>query len=242
MRAIRRHGLWGAIAAAALMLVMLGTDAAPAATSPDAAPMVHTRPLQAIPATELPLENGVPVMPAWDGTVRRFVFETVEEATPLIEEVEEIVRPGEVQRLIIPSINLDSDVVRQGIERVDGDLRYATANFDVGQYGGFNPGEGENVVLAGHVGTRDGRGGHIFRDLQHVQPGDDVEIHTAQGMRRYVVTEILHVDADAVGVMESTGSEQVTLITCRLCNVDCERLVVVAVPKPESGDELVPVA
>ena len=59
---------------------------------------------------------------------------------------------------------------------------------------------------------------------------------------RYVVTDVLHVDAESVGVMESTGNEQVTLITCRLCNVEWERLVVVAVPKREPGDEVVSVA
>ena len=88
-------------------------------------------------------------------------------------------------------------------------------------------------MLAGHVGTRDGSGGHIFRDLQHLQPGDAVEIHTAQGVRHYVVAEILHVDADAVQVMAPSDREQVTLITCRLCNIDCDRLVVVAVPRSE---------
>ena len=221
------------MAAAALLLVMVGTDAAPAETRVGESTVVGIRPLQPIPAATLPTENGVPVLPAWDGTPRRFVFETVTEATPLIEDAEVIERPGAVQRLVIPAIKLDSDVARQGIEQVDGELRYRTPNFVVGQYGGFNPGEEENVVLAGHVGTRDGSGGHIFRDLQHLQPGDAVEIHTAQGVRHYVVAEILHVDADAVQVMAPSDREQVTLITCRLCNIDCDRLVVVAVPRSE---------
>ena len=98
MRAIRQHGLWGAIAAAALVLVMLGTDASPAATAPTDAVVVRTRALQAIPTADLPTENGVPVLPAWDGIPRSFVFETAEESVALIKAVEEIVLPGAVQR------------------------------------------------------------------------------------------------------------------------------------------------
>ena len=238
MRAIRQHGLWGAIAAAALVLVMLGTDASPAATAPTDAVVVRTRALQAIPTADLPTENGVPVLPAWDGIPRSFVFETAEESVALIKAVEEIVLPGAVQRLVIPAINLDTDVERQGIQQVDGDLRYQTPKFVVGQYGGSNPGEGENVVLAGHVGTRDGSAGNVFRDLQNVQPGDAIQIHTARGVREYVVQEIRHVGSEAVEVMQPSGQEQVTLITCRLCNVDCERLVVVAVPRePDRAGE-----
>lgn len=235
MRAIRKYGFWGAMASAGLVLVMLGTDAAPAALTPSEAPVVRTRPVQAIPTADLPTENGVPVLPAWDGTPRSFVFETVAEPVPLIEAVAEIVRPGAVQRLVIPSINLDSSVEQQGLEQVDGELHYRTPDFVVGQYGGYNPGEGGNVVLAGHVGTRDGSGGSIFRDLQHVAKGDAVQVFTAEGLRVYVVSEIIHVSSDAVEVMHPSGREQVTLITCRLCNVDCERLVVVAVPRGEAA-------
>lgn len=243
MRAIRKHGLWGMIAVSALLLLMLGTDAAAADATPSGSPVVRTRALQPIPAASLPTENGVPVLPAWDGTPRTLVFETVAEPTPLIENVATIERPGEVQRLVIPSINLDSDVVRQGIEKVGGELHYGTPNLVVGQYGGFNPGEGENVVLAGHVGTRDGSGGHVFRELQQVQRGDRVEVYTAQGLQIYVVDEIRHVGGEAVEVMAPTNREQITLITCRLCNVDCERLVVVAVPQREDDAlETVPLA
>jgi len=243
MRAIRKHGFWGMMATAALVLVMLGTDAAPADAKPSAGPVVRTRAVQSIPAASLPTENGVPVLPAWDGTPRTLVFETATVATPLIENAATIERPGEVQRLVIPSIRLDTEVVPQGIEQVDGALRYGTPNFVVGQYGSFNPGEGENVVLAGHVGTRDGRGGHVFRDLQNVQRGDRVEVHTARGAQLYVVDDIQHVGGGAVEVMASTDREQVTLITCRLCNVDCERLVVVAVPlRDDDAGESSPVA
>ena len=69
------------MAAAALLLVMVGTDAAPAETRVGESTVVGIRPLQPIPAATLPTENGVPVLPAWDGTPRRFVFETVTEAT-----------------------------------------------------------------------------------------------------------------------------------------------------------------
>ena len=57
------------------------------------------------------------MLPAWDGTPRRFVFETVTEATPLIEDAEVIERPGAGNRLVIPAIKLDSDVARQGSSR-----------------------------------------------------------------------------------------------------------------------------
>ena len=244
MQAIRRHGFWGLVATAALALIMVGTDAAPSqpeVTSGEA-PVVATRPAQVAPPTSLPMEDGVAVLPAWDGTPRRFVFAEAEEPMRLIEGVETIERPGAVQRIIIPRLHLDAEVVQSGVEQVDGALRYATPNFVVGQYGGINPGEGSNVVLAGHVGTRDGSGGSVFRDLRLLERGDAVEVHTKDGAVQYVVDEIRHVGSEALGVMQPTSREQVTLITCRRCNVDCERLVVVAIPAPEAEGVEAPVA
>jgi LPXTG-site transpeptidase (sortase) family protein len=174
-------------------------------------------------------------MPAWDRTLRRFEFELADGTTPLIEDAAIISPPGHGQRLVIPAISLDSDVERKGLQLVDRELRYETPTHIVGQYGGGNPGEGSNIVPARHVGTRDGSGGHIFRNLQLLATGDAIELLTAAGTRHYVVSEVRHVGADATDVMEPGRADRVALITCHLCNVDCEQLVVVATPRSEDA-------
>ena len=55
MRAIRQHRASGAIAVAALALIMVGTDAPPSETDASgAAPVLRTRAVQAIPASSSP--------------------------------------------------------------------------------------------------------------------------------------------------------------------------------------------
>ncbi|MEE9277770.1 MAG: sortase [Dehalococcoidia bacterium] len=232
MAAIRKHWFWGSIALVSLLLVMVGLDARPANSMDSATkPMVRTRPLHVETATAgLPREHGVPVLPATQEQPREFTFVAAESPVRLLPETDRIQLPGSVQRLVIPAISLDSEVVQVGLVAEGGTLQYETANFVVGQYRGVNPGQGDNVVLAGHVGTRNGQGGQVFRDLRKLELGDRLETYTDIGMTEYVVTEIRFVEPTATEIMAPTKGERLTLITCRNCNVDCQRLVVIAEP------------
>lgn len=233
LRQHRAHLLVGALG---LAVLTFATDAPPADSAPAAsAPVVVTRPVTAIDQASLPRENGLPILPPAQESPTRLTFTTAPEALRLIQDADRILRPGAVQRLVIPKITLDTSVVEVGTERRDGEWVYDIAEQVVGQYAGSNPGEGSNVVLAGHVGTRDGRGGAVFKDLGQLDLGDTIEVYSESGRHDYVVTEVRFVSPSAVDVMEPTPEEQLTLITCRSCNFGCNRLVVIARPAEPHG-------
>ncbi|MCX7789940.1 MAG: sortase, partial [Chloroflexaceae bacterium] len=78
-------------------------------------------------------------------------------------------RPALVERIVIPSIKVDSKVIEVGWEVVEQNGQqvavWQVAEYAVGQHrGSANPGEGGNIVLAGHVGGY----GKVFRDLYYV--------------------------------------------------------------------------
>jgi sortase A len=69
------------------------------------------------------------------------------------------------------------------------------------------PGQGGNVALAAH---RDS----FFRGLRHVEAGQHIEIETLDGTYHYVVTSTRVVEPTDLSVLEDTGAETLTLITC----------------------------
>lgn len=129
-----------------------------------------------------------------------------------------------VERLVIPSVGIDSKVIEVGwiTERVNGaDVAvWEVAEYAVGQHrGSANPGEGGNIVLAGHVGGY----GKVFADLFYVKPGDQVVISSAGRQFLYVVSARLVVDEEGVPAAQQarnaqliapTDQEVVTLVTC----------------------------
>jgi sortase (surface protein transpeptidase) len=129
-----------------------------------------------------------------------------------------------VERLVIPKIKVDSKVIEVGWETVEenGQLIsvWQVAEFAVGQHrGSANPGEGDNIVLAGHVGGY----GRVFKDLFYLQPGDEVIVYSRGQPYRYIVHERIIVDEEGVPAEQRlanaryiapTGYEVVTMITC----------------------------
>jgi sortase A len=69
------------------------------------------------------------------------------------------------------------------------------------------PGQAGNVALAGHRDT-------IFRPLRDVQVGDTVTLKTPAGNHTYQVSSTEVVPPTDVGVLESRGQNELTLITC----------------------------
>lgn len=147
---------------------------------------------------------------------------------------------SEVLRIVIPAIGVDSPVVAVGwhVEEVGGQVMtvWDVARYAVGHHqGSGNPGEGTNIVLAGHSG---GYGG-VFRRLVEVQPGDEVMLHTAGGQYLYVVEEVLLLKEVGVPMedrlnnaryMAPTEEERLTLITCWPVHVYDHRVIVLARP------------
>lgn len=133
-------------------------------------------------------------------------------------------RPATVARVVIPSIDLDSKVVEVGweVQHVGGQdvAVWQVAEYAVGQHrGSANPGEGDNIVLAGHVGGY----GKVFKDLIAVKPGDSITLYSEGQQYLYTVTEQRVVKEEGVSreqqsvnalYIAPTYHEVVTLITC----------------------------
>ena len=87
-----------------------------------------------------------------------------------------------------------------------------------------NPGEDGNIVLSAHNDVF----GEIFRDLDHLQSGDEVVLFTSQKTYTYVIDETRIVEPTQVEVLAPTENATLTLISCYPYMVDNQRIVVTA--------------
>jgi sortase A len=125
-------------------------------------------------------------------------------------------------RLRIPAMFLDSPVHEVTVNMGE----WEVSPMDVGHHEGTaNPGETGNVVLAGHRDINSA----LFRELDRLQPGDEVFVSNSLREYRYVVTESFVVGPDHAEVMDPTGDKRVTLITCTPIGLATQRLVVTAI-------------
>lgn len=144
--------------------------------------------------------------------------------------------------LRIPAIGVDAPVVIKGLDgarRMEApDRPEEVAWYDFTAL----PGEGSNVVLAGHVDFA-GVGPAVFWDLWRVQVGDIVELQLADGrVVRYRVSGLETVEeatAPVERIVGPTPMERLTLITCAgnynpATGRYDQRLIVVAVPLEQS--------
>lgn len=120
-------------------------------------------------------------------------------------------------RIQIPAINVDAPIVQgDGWEQ----LKKGVAQ----HIGTANPGQRGNVVLSAHNDIF----GEIFRNLDRLQPGDQVVLFTQQKQYIYVVTRTEIVEPTRVEVMAPTSEPTTTLISCYPYLVDNQRIVVFA--------------
>jgi sortase A len=123
--------------------------------------------------------------------------------------------PEQANRIQIPAIGVDAPIV-QG----DG---WEQLKKGVGQHiGSANPGEKGNVVLSAHNDIF----GEIFRDLDRLEPGDEITVYTNQRAYTYVVSESQVVEPTQVEVMDNTSQPTLTLISCYPYLVDDQRIAV----------------
>jgi sortase A len=142
----------------------------------------------------------------------------------VVPKVAEAIEISTVSRVVIPSIDVDSKVVSVGwevkISRGERVALWQVAEYAVGHHlGSANPGEGENIVLAGHVGGY----GKVFRDLHSIDVGDKITLYSGGVPYDYTVSQKLIVDEEGVPpeqqaanarYIAATGHETVTLVTC----------------------------
>lgn len=159
--------------------------------------------------------------PPRDGISRFNEAEIPEHLRPLVQSLAEIPvptpSPQHAVRIKIPAISIEAGVV-QG----DG---WEQLKKGVGQHiGSANPGEPGNVVLAAHNDVY----GELFRNLDKLQPGDEVVILTQQRSYTYIIRQTQIVEPSQVEVMDQTREPVVTLISCYPYLVDKQRIVVTA--------------
>lgn len=159
--------------------------------------------------------------PPRDGVTRFNDAEIPEHLRPLVQAQMEIQLPTpgpkNAARIKIPKINVFARIV-QG----DG---WEELKQGVGQhYGTPDPGENGNIVLSAHNDVF----GEIFRDLDKLEPGDEVILYTEQKAFTYIVRQTQIVEPTAVEVMAPTREPVVTLISCYPYLVDDKRIVVTA--------------
>lgn len=118
--------------------------------------------------------------------------------------------------LAIPAIGVDAPVVPLGLD-ADAIPEVPAIGSDVGWYDfSARPGQGSNVVLAGHLQLHQVPA--VFWNLDELQPGDLIQITSDSGQGfAYQVTSrrsVSSTDPDSVKVIYPTGREMLTLITC----------------------------
>jgi sortase A len=135
-------------------------------------------------------------------------------------------RTSPPERLVIPSISLDTRVVGIGVQSDRlGNLVWETAAFAVGHHqGSANPGQIGNVVLSGHISSPNE--GAVFRRLPQLKIDDGFAIITAQQSFLYRVRDVRVVTPSAVEVLDATDRAVATLITCVPDGVYSHRLVI----------------
>jgi sortase A len=124
-------------------------------------------------------------------------------------------------RLRIPVMFLDSAVHEVTINMGE----WEVSPMDIGHHAGTgNPGEVGNVVLAGHRDINSA----LFRELDRLEPGDELFVSNSLGEYRYIVEESYIVTPEHTEVMDPTDDKRVTLITCTPPGLATQRLVVTA--------------
>jgi sortase A len=125
--------------------------------------------------------------------------------------------PEQAIRIQIPAIGVDAPVV-------EGDDWEALKQGAGHHIGSANPGESDNCIISAHNDIF----GEVFRDLPDLDLGDEVAVHTASQVYRYVVTQQRVIEPTDVSVMFPTSSPVLTLISCYPYGIDTHRIVVIA--------------
>lgn len=133
-------------------------------------------------------------------------------------------------RLRIPVMFLDSPIDEVTVNMGE----WEVAPLNVGHHEGTaNPGEVGNMVLAAHRDIYSA----LFRELDRLEPGDEVFVSNSLREYRYRVVESFVVSPEQTEVMDPSDDKRVTLITCTPIGLSTQRLIVTAILDEEPGGE-----
>lgn len=194
-----------------LAQVQRSEAAAVSLPTPTATPVID---LVVLPSGHKPPVEGRPPEPGEAGYIPAHLLPAVNNYEP-----PPIPTPGpeQARRIEIPAIGVDSSIY-QGQD-------WEQLKKGVGQYiGSPQPGKEGNMVLAAHNDIY----GEIFRDLDQLEPGDEIQISSERQGYTYVVRETVIVEPTETWVMEPTDHASATLISCYPYLVDNKRIIVFA--------------
>lgn len=129
-------------------------------------------------------------------------------------------QPGSPVRIVINTSRVKVDASVYG-----GDDPFTLQRGVGHNLGSANPGEDANMVLSAHNDVW----GEIFRDIQYLEPGDEIRIQTNNN--RWYTYDVFKKDIVGptdVWVMARGNEPIVTLITCHPYRVDTRRMIVFA--------------
>jgi len=199
----------------ATLLQTLNKEVAQALAQP-ALPSPSPTPL--ITAVVLPSGHTPPTSP---GGAQPNLAEIPENLRPLVQSLPPIAiptpSPKQAIRMIISAINIDAPVVQ-------GDSWEQLKKGIAQHIGTGDPGQSGNMVVSAHNDIF----GELFRELDRLKPGDEVQVFTASQKFTYRITGTRLVQPTEVNVMNPTVSPTLTLISCYPYLVDTQRIVVFA--------------
>lgn len=167
-----------------------------------------------LPSGHKPPVNGRPPEPGEAGNIPAHLLPIINAYVP-----PPIPTPGpeQARRIQVPAINVDKPIV-QGDD-------WEQLKKGVGQHIGSGiPGAEGNLVLSAHNDIY----GEIFRNLDKIEPGDEIIVSTERQDYTYIVREIEVVEPTDVWVMEQTEHASTTLISCYPYLVNNKRIVIFA--------------
>lgn len=135
--------------------------------------------------------------------------------------------------LEIPSLNVNAPIIAD-VDGNDKNAYFKSLEGGVAHFKGTaKPGEGSNIFIFGHSSYYWWAAGdykEIFKNLEDVKEGDEIDVWYNLKEYKYKVTETRVVEPTDVDVLKPTPSEQLTLMTCVPVGTDKERLIAIAKP------------
>jgi len=199
----------------ATLLQTLNKEVAQALAQPS---LPAPSPTPLISAVVLPSGHTPPTSP---GGAQPNLAEIPENLRPLVQALPPIViptpSPKQAIRMIISAINIDAPVVQ-------GDSWEQLKKGIAQHIGTGDPGQSGNMVVSAHNDIF----GELFRELDRLKPGDEVQVFTASQKFTYRISGTRLVQPTDVNVMNPTVSPTLTLISCYPYLVDTQRIIVFA--------------
>ncbi len=136
--------------------------------------------------------------------------------------------------LIIPKLKLEAPIIAD-VDGTNKNTYFKALENGVAQMKGTaKPGEESNTLIFGHSSYYTNSPGNfkeIFKNLDQIKIGDEINIYYDKKDFTYIVTETKIVENNDISIASISGQERITLMTCWPPGTTEKRYVVIAEPK-----------